>query len=164
MMLLWFCLGCTESTHPEAFAGVLKRLDRNGDGRVTEAEYIAPKGPPFATADQDGDGNLSAAEVETMMIRTDPAIPLRQSLPPPPRDAIPPPQRELREALRFEVEELRAKVPDASLPSEAEVQAAARQGLGSAAGQQVAAQLRAAATQAGITLPDRLFQALPAEH
>ncbi len=41
------------------------RLDRDHDGRVTQAEYdrAAWNGPPFASADADADGDLSSAEL-----------------------------------------------------------------------------------------------------
>lgn len=41
------------------------RFDDDGDGRVTAPEYEARRwnGPPFATADRDGDGDLSPAEL-----------------------------------------------------------------------------------------------------
>jgi hypothetical protein len=57
-----------------AFAGVLVPLDRDGDRRVDATEYaaVAGTGPAFAQLDTDGDGGLSAVEVRTLILATDP--------------------------------------------------------------------------------------------
>ncbi|AKC88300.1 EF hand domain-containing protein [Pseudoxanthomonas suwonensis] len=41
----------------------LARMDTDGDGRVSEAEYVAWMGYAFERMDRDGDGVLSAAEL-----------------------------------------------------------------------------------------------------
>ena len=60
-----FLLACHAGwTDAAALAAHRARLDQNQDGRITEEEYKKTlwNGPPFASADGDGDGDLSVAE------------------------------------------------------------------------------------------------------
>jgi hypothetical protein len=56
-------------TEEAALAPHRDRLDADHDGRVSAAEYDRHRwnGPPFATADTDADGDLSAAELTTLV-------------------------------------------------------------------------------------------------
>jgi hypothetical protein len=57
--------GGPEWSDERVFAPHVAVLDSNGDGRVTASEYDRTlwNGPPFATADQDHDGQLSPTEL-----------------------------------------------------------------------------------------------------
>ncbi len=61
------------------------RLDTNTDSRVSAAEYDAHRwnGPPFATADQNGDGDLSASEL-VWLVRTQSPTSFDAPIPQPP--------------------------------------------------------------------------------
>jgi len=65
--MILLLVACTPPTWTDtsALAAHRSRLDANADGRVVAAEYDAHRwnGPPFATADRDADGDLSAAEL-----------------------------------------------------------------------------------------------------
>lgn len=62
-------LGCTAlaaSAQPGRF--MLERMDKDGDGRISEAEFSPRReGPLLERADADGDGMVTRAEVEAMM-------------------------------------------------------------------------------------------------
>jgi hypothetical protein len=139
-------------------------LDRDHDGRVSEAEYtaVARHAPPFFAVDTDKDGAVSVAEVEALLDETDPSQfdPGVRPRPITPHQSdsrpLPPPARALRDALRFEVEELHARAPTAALPTEADIAVVAEEGLTGEAGRRLVAQLRAAATAAGLDLPAEL--------
>ena len=64
--------GCADGptwTDATALEGHRQALDANGDGRFSRPEYEAVRwnGPPFATADVDGDGELSAVELARLV-------------------------------------------------------------------------------------------------
>lgn len=64
--------GCTDGptwTDASALEGHRLSLDANGDGQFSRSEYEAVRwnGPPFATADVDGDGFLSAEELARLV-------------------------------------------------------------------------------------------------
>ena len=59
MLLLAPLLARAQSTPAE----YLKQFDRNGDGRVSEAEYVAWMSRGFQRMDRDGDGVLEASEL-----------------------------------------------------------------------------------------------------
>ena len=64
--LLWLlACGSPRWTEERALEPHLAALDGDQDGRAGEAEYRRARweGPPFASADQDGDGALSAGEL-----------------------------------------------------------------------------------------------------
>ncbi len=54
-------------------------FDKNNDGRVTEAEFLAPYESLLDTYDQDGDGVLDAQEVESLSIQANENFERRQS-------------------------------------------------------------------------------------
>ncbi len=54
-------------------------FDQNNDGRVTEAEFLAPYESLLDTYDQDGDGVLDAQEVEPLSIQANENFERRQS-------------------------------------------------------------------------------------
>lgn len=76
ILALWGCSGeaAGGADDPAPFAGVLVALDRDHDGVVREPEYTpaALLAPPFAEVDRDGDDALSAAEVQRLVLATDP--------------------------------------------------------------------------------------------
>lgn len=45
-------------------AGVLERLDSDGDGRISRDEFLAPHIAKFEKMDADGDGYVSAEEMQ----------------------------------------------------------------------------------------------------
>lgn len=60
--------------YPEVTAAILARVDTNGDGVVDVQEFapIAAVGEPLSLYDQDGNGTLSAIEVEQSFLQTPP--------------------------------------------------------------------------------------------
>lgn len=62
--------------YPEITAGVLARIDTNRDGVVDAAEYgrVSLEDDPLSSYDTDGDGALSAFEVEASVLGTNPVI------------------------------------------------------------------------------------------
>lgn len=66
-MIFWLtaCATAPAWTDTGAVAPLLHTLDRDGDGRVDHAEYdrVRWSGPPFPSADVDGDGALDAGEL-----------------------------------------------------------------------------------------------------
>lgn len=70
MSVLLLLLACATPrwTEEGALAPHRATLDRDGDGRVTADEYdrVRWQGPPFSSADADGDGDLSTAELLTL--------------------------------------------------------------------------------------------------
>lgn len=69
--MMWMLIGCEARTWTveAALAPHRGRLDDSADGRVDAVEYDRRlwNGPPFATADADGDGDLSALELATLV-------------------------------------------------------------------------------------------------
>lgn len=65
MILLWLACQTPVWTEAAALAPHRARLDQDQDGKVSAAEYEKTlwNGPPFGSADRDGDGDLSVAEV-----------------------------------------------------------------------------------------------------
>jgi Ca2+-binding EF-hand superfamily protein len=57
-----------KSTRPKAqtLKAVITHADRDGDGRVTRAEFVDGPAPLFDRADRDHDGRLSREEVAAM--------------------------------------------------------------------------------------------------
>ncbi|MES2645067.1 MAG: hypothetical protein V4850_36610, partial [Myxococcota bacterium] len=107
----------TPSWTPEgALAPHLARLDTDGDGRVTEAEYTRTRreGPPFATADRSGDGALAADELVWLVRAQSPttfdgdAAPLPAGLDPADRRARTGGARDVWELLTWMGDSLRA--------------------------------------------------------
>lgn len=77
-MILALLLACGTAppwTDASALGPHLARLDTDGDGRVSAAEYgrTRREGPPFATADDNGDGALGAEELALLVRAQDPA-------------------------------------------------------------------------------------------
>jgi Ca2+-binding EF-hand superfamily protein len=58
LVLAWSAAAQVERT-----GDYLSRMDTDGDGRVSQAEYVAWMGYAFERMDVDGDGVLSAAEL-----------------------------------------------------------------------------------------------------
>jgi hypothetical protein len=69
MILLLLACQTPVWTETAAMAGHRARLDQDQDGRVEAAEYDKTvwNGPPFASADRDLDGDLSPAELATLV-------------------------------------------------------------------------------------------------
>ena len=89
------CAPAATWTRDAAIAPALARVDRDHDGRLSQAEYdkVAWRGPAFATADADHDGALGLAEVDALMTSQDPVTFLDVSVvkvPEGPRGALPP--------------------------------------------------------------------------
>lgn len=54
--------------------GVLSRMDANGDGQLSEAEYSRfDERGSFSSVDQDKNGEITAVELQTWIRLTDPA-------------------------------------------------------------------------------------------
>jgi Ca2+-binding EF-hand superfamily protein len=53
----------TAAAQVERTGDYLSRMDSDGDGRVSQAEYLAWMGYAFEGMDRDGDGVLSSAEL-----------------------------------------------------------------------------------------------------
>lgn len=70
--------------YPEITAAILARVDTDGDGRVSAAEYgkVGLEDVPLATFDVDRDGSLSAVEVEASFLKESPSTLLRTHAPP----------------------------------------------------------------------------------
>ena len=60
LALLLPCLAHAQAATPSAY---LAQFDRNGDGRVSEAEYVAHMSRGFAQMDTNGDGILERSEL-----------------------------------------------------------------------------------------------------
>jgi len=75
LALLLACGTAPPWTDASALGPHLARLDTDGDGRVSAAEYgrTRREGPPFATADDNGDGALGAEELALLVRAQDPA-------------------------------------------------------------------------------------------
>jgi hypothetical protein len=156
-----------------AFAGVLVPLDRDGDRRVDATEYaaVAGTGPAFAQLDTDGDGGLSAVEVRTLILATDPLTfdpglveqsvgmggPVGQAAPGAPGQGVapgpatphaPPPEG------RAPTGPAGGSTVDEGLVEE--LRQAATAGLASPAGRAVATRLQAAASAARLGYPPAL--------
>lgn len=75
--MIWLLAACAAPpmwSDEAVLGGVRARLDRDADGRVTAAEYDAARwnGPPFASADTDGSGELSASELAELLVGQSP--------------------------------------------------------------------------------------------
>lgn len=80
LLLVWglagALAGCADRprvtwTEASALEGHRRALDANGDGVLDRNEYESTRwnGPPFATADRDGDGQISAVELAWLVRR-----------------------------------------------------------------------------------------------
>lgn len=75
---LGFGVGCTPPPsplqYPEVTAAIMTRVDVNGDGVVDAAEFapVAPVGESLSIYDADGNGTLSAIEVEQSFLKAQP--------------------------------------------------------------------------------------------
>ena len=107
MSLLIVLLACSTPrwTEEGALAPHRAAIDTNGDGRVTADEYdrVRWQGPPFSSADGDGDGDLSAAELLTLFraqsaTRFDGAPPEEDARPGTTAGELPPALQDAREA------------------------------------------------------------------
>lgn len=75
-MILVACLPLLAAplrTEAEVFQGVLARIDNNGDGTISPAEYLVvdPVGA-FADLDTDGSGGIDVGELGAWVKRTQP--------------------------------------------------------------------------------------------
>lgn len=188
MGLLWFlACGGPRFTEVAAIAPTLARLDTDKNGTVTEAEYVAVsfKGFSFAAVDTDSSGDLSAAELLTLVDRSNPAdltyprpapVVMRGQArqgPQKPHGASPAPRSapssgrgvhrsgEARMAALMILESLRAEVlaevPGHGVPSHEELQAAADSGgINTAESRAVLLKLEAAADAVGADFPASL--------
>ncbi|HEV2540000.1 MAG TPA: hypothetical protein VGU03_09865 [Frateuria sp.] len=57
------CAHAQAQDYPASAAAYLARFDRNGDGRVSEQEYVDYLSAGFAAMDTNGDGVLEADEL-----------------------------------------------------------------------------------------------------
>ncbi len=62
-LLVAACGGGSAAAQVERTADYLGRMDTDGDGRISQGEYVAWMGYAFERMDADGDGVLSAAEL-----------------------------------------------------------------------------------------------------
>ena len=59
--------GAAMAEHHEGGYGkgkMMEKVDTNGDGMISKAEFMAKHEEKFAKMDKDGDGNLSAEEMK----------------------------------------------------------------------------------------------------
>lgn len=138
-MMIFFVWSCVTTTPSEwSSTRVLEahraRLDQDGDGRISETEYERTlwNGPPFGSADEDRDGDLSVVELEDLTRHQSPSrfdgpfsgasVREAEAGVVMPTDG----QRDLSEVLNWMVETLVAA--GEPVPAEAEVQAAIQSG------------------------------------
>jgi hypothetical protein len=149
------------------FAPHLARLDRDGSGGLSDAEYTpyAGGGPAFAAVDTSGDGSIDARELAALVRGRDPvyfdgqqtfAVSGTRALQE--RAATRPgvyERRLLHELLTFQAEEIAAR---GGVPPRAEALAAAADtgSLDSAAARTVLAAMAAEAARVGLRWPARL--------
>jgi hypothetical protein len=121
-------------TVDSALAPTLEALDANGDGRVTAMEYRPVQGaaPGFKKLDEDRNGSLSPAELRAMSDRLDPQTWDGNMPRKPVAEEVwrgmfsgEPAVRQLSELMRFVRSEVAAGAPEGSLPTDAQIQAAA---------------------------------------
>ncbi|MEO7067212.1 MAG: hypothetical protein ABI114_09920 [Rhodanobacter sp.] len=61
---LWLCaLPCSAQSFPNTPAEYLRSIDSNGDGKISEAEYVAYLSGSFQQMDSNGDGVLETSEL-----------------------------------------------------------------------------------------------------
>jgi len=174
-VLLLALLGCGEEpawTHAGALAPTLALMDADADGRVSEAEYVrlALAGPTFERVDLDRDGALSGEELERLVFLQDPlsfdGVSERQAWGDVDQTETTHPdgfeRRSLRDLFRSLTEAVRAADPEAALPDEETIEAAARtRRLESYESRALLLALAEAADGAGIVFPERLRPAPP---
>jgi hypothetical protein len=169
--------GSAQTDQARSFQGIIRILDRDGDGALDRSEYatVAPGEPEFSDVDLDGDGSLSSTEIRALALRVDPdafdpslsdpaglSVPANQGLltQDPLAAQVRFRERSLREAFLFEEEEIRARDPGARLPSLPEIDAAALDGPSSPRAADVAGRIGKAAARAGLVVPSG-FEAAP---
>ena len=67
--MIWLLLGCVAAPvpqYPEVTAGLMARVDLDGDGEISAVEFegLALPDEMMGAFDEDGDGVLSVVEVE----------------------------------------------------------------------------------------------------
>lgn len=153
-------------TTENALAPSLARMDKDGDGRVTEAEYapVSFAGPPWADVDLDASGDVDLRELAGLIQRQDPTT-FYFSDPelPPPRmgGGKPDEERSHKVAVLRVFETLQAEVvardPSVPVPTAGEMEEAAEPGtLDSAEALAMFARLEVASKAAGVTFPKAL--------
>jgi Ca2+-binding EF-hand superfamily protein len=60
---LLLCGAAGAQDYPQSPREYLKLMDANGDGRISEAEYVSYMSGDFRTMDSNGDGVLEASEL-----------------------------------------------------------------------------------------------------
>lgn len=55
----------TAAAHPSPFAHMLKKMDNDGDGKISSAEFQAAAAARFAAIDTQGSGKITAAQIAT---------------------------------------------------------------------------------------------------
>lgn len=53
----------TTAAHPSPFAHMLKKMDNDGDGKISSAEFQAAAAARFASIDTQGTGKITAAQI-----------------------------------------------------------------------------------------------------
>lgn len=61
--LMMLATAARAQDYPQSPRDYLKMIDGNGDGRISEAEYLAYMSRRFYSMDTDGDGTLEAGEL-----------------------------------------------------------------------------------------------------
>ena len=168
--MIWLVLACTgEPDGPWTRSAALESTATlDGEAELSRSSYeqrqYAPL--PFDEADTDGSGALSAAELAVLLGRQDPMTFDRSR----PMQALSPEkwsrpfsapalQRSMWELLAFLRAEVAAAAPDAALPDDAALEAAAAtEDLYSEPAQAVLRQLQALHVAHGLTFPDGLIQ------
>lgn len=183
MILLLLACAPDGWSRAEALAPALRRMDTDGDGRVTAAEYepVSWSGPPFAEVDADHDGAMGLAELQGLVRTVDPVTFVKEGPamsdgsapggpkggPGPPRGAprgAPPPGQRNRDAVVFTLrvmqsiaEEIRAVAPAIPVPDDERMEAAATLGgLDSPEVKALLAELEVASAAAGLDFPPSL--------
>ena len=120
-----------------AMEPILEAMDRNGDGLIHSVEYQAVRGhsPGFREVDLNGNGVFELDELVDLVEHLDPQT-WDEADPPRPlvveawrgRFSGAAPVRQLSEWMRFLRSELARREPEASLPTDEEIQAAAETG------------------------------------
>jgi hypothetical protein len=160
--LVWAC-GPARWSDGQGLERALARIDRDGDGRASDAEWdaVAYGGPASEAVDTDADGSVDTEELRRALASVDPvtwdgAVPGEPKFERANRDYFPdaPRVRQVRNLLLFLSDELRQGDPRAWRPTPEDIHAAAAGGtLDSAEARAVLVRLRAGFEKAGLPFP-----------
>ena len=162
-MILWL-FACAEPspwTHEAALAAAFDRVDMDKDGLLTTPEWgrVGWGAPEITEADPNHDGRITPVELDDYQASVDPSG----------SSATTPPQAATGASasksgghghawrvLGLLREEIRARDPDATVPSDEAILAADAGGLDGADARALIAELRATSLRIGLDFPDGL--------